>query len=266
MAATKSRSSNTQYDNFAATYSNITDLPGEVITENLLRRGLGNIEHLDILDLACGTGLHSRLAVNLGAKIVVGVDISREMLRIGQAAEEEASSPPGTSGSCIAYHQADCSEPLDHIGLQAESFDLVMANWLFNYSSTRTELENMWRNVSRYLKPGGRFVGVGEVHEVSLAVTRSEWAGIRGSVAGETEHATKVHIELLAEPVVAFDEYILKRGDWYRDVPVEVGMTDVTFTPPSIEEVPEHCRQIQEWEDALAVPYCLLHTAIKALR
>lgn len=263
MAASLSQSANTQYNNFAAAYDNITKLPGEIITENLLRRGLGNIKDIRILDLACGTGLYSRLAVMLGARSVVGVDISSEMLRIGREIEEETSRSLEVSSSPIVYHQADCSQPLDHIGLEPESFDLVMANWLFNYCSNRAELAGMWQNVARYLKPGGRFVGVGELHELSQALSRSEWAGVRASVTGETEYATRVRMELLAEPVVIIDYFILKRGEWYREVPYKVGMVDVAFTPPSIQEVPEHCRDVKEWKDALVVPYCLLHTATK---
>lgn len=256
--AAQPQSSSTQYDTFATAYSNITDLPGEVITENLLRRGLGDIKNLAILDLACGSGHYTRMAVRLGAKSVTGVDISSEMLRIGQSIENDTE-----SSSRITYHRADCSQPLDHLGLRPGSFDLVMANWLFNYSSNRTELTGMWGNVARYLKAGGRFVGVGELHELEHVLTRSEWAGIRGSVAGEVKDATKVHVELLAEPKVAFDEFILKGSDWYRDVPIEVGMKDVNFTPPEAQDVPEDCREVKEWKEALVVPYCLLHTAIK---
>lgn len=201
MAAPISESSNTQYDTFAEAYSNITKLPGEILTANLLSRGLGDISDLNVLDLACGSGFYSRVAVGLGAKSITGVDISSEMLRIGQRIEEETQSSSGKP-SRIVYHKADCSQPLDRIGLQPASFDLIMANWLFNYSSNRAELEDMWRNVSRYLKAGGRFVGVGELHELELALNRSEWAGIRGGIIGQTEDATKVHIELLSEPKV----------------------------------------------------------------
>lgn len=254
----ETQSQSTQYDTFAASYSNITDLPGEIITENLLRRGLGNVKGLHILDLACGSGHYTRMVAELGAKSVTGVDISGEMLRIGQSVQDDTESPKR-----IVYYRADCSRPLDHLGLTDESFDLVMANWLFNYSSNRAELVGMWRNVARYLRRGGRFVGVGELHELKHALTRSEWAGIRCTVAGEVGDATKVHTELLAEPKVEFDSFILKNGSWYRDVPVEVGMKDVTFVPPGIEDVPEDCRHINEWGKALVVPYCLLHTATR---
>ncbi|KAK4541275.1 hypothetical protein LTR36_008191 [Oleoguttula mirabilis] len=271
------QSQSKQYDTIAAAYSssNLTDLPGEIITANLLRRGLGDVQDLTILDLACGSGLYSRMVIELGARTVTAVDISSEMLRIGQSIEDSAArdsdttaAPDGTSadgrtGYRIVYHQADCSQPLDHLGLKPGSFDLVTANWLFNYASNRTELANMWRNVSRYLAPGGRFVGVGELHSLEPALNRSEWAGIRVSVAGETDDATKVHTELLSEPPVAFDSFILKCADWYRDVPLEVGMEDVAFTPPGIEEVPEHCRDVEEWREVLVVPYCLLYTATK---
>ncbi|CAG8794005.1 9819_t:CDS:1, partial [Racocetra persica] len=43
-----------------------------------------------VLDLACGTGVYSRIAAELGAKNVIGVDISSEMINIGIKIEEKA--------------------------------------------------------------------------------------------------------------------------------------------------------------------------------
>ena len=282
---------NTQYESLASTYSNIAHLPGEILTTDLLRRGLGNIRNLNILDLACGEGQYSRMAIALGAQSVTGIDISAEMLRIGQRIEDECAAKMSSSSSSslssssnnstsrhhssrITYHQADCTKPLTHLPLQPGTYDLIMTNWLFNYASTRAELVQMWQTIALYLRPaegdgdsGGRVVGVGELHDVASAVARSnDWVGIRASVCGEGEEATKMHTELLCEPVqVEFDSWILRDGggSGYREIPVEVGMRGVEFVAPGVEDVPEDCKEVREWREMLVEPYCLLLTATK---
>ena len=43
---------------------------------------LGDVQSLDVLDLACGEGFYSRLIREAGAATVVGVDLSAEMIRL----------------------------------------------------------------------------------------------------------------------------------------------------------------------------------------
>jgi SAM-dependent methyltransferase len=58
------------------------------------------------------------------------------------------------------FHVADCSQPLDHLGLQPGTFDLVSAGWLLHYAPTRDDLVCTWANMPRYLKPGDVFIGL----------------------------------------------------------------------------------------------------------
>lgn len=46
-------------------------------------------------------------------------------------------------------------------GLALEtSYDIVMANWVFDHAETIEDLEKMFANATAYLKPGGRLVCV----------------------------------------------------------------------------------------------------------
>ncbi len=58
----------------------------ELVLPSLLEL-IGNVEHLPILDLACGQGVVTRLLARQGAK-VVGVDISEKLLAIASKYEE----------------------------------------------------------------------------------------------------------------------------------------------------------------------------------
>lgn len=140
------------YNNSAIAYDNYNSLPLGLLETELMTSALGDCTGLSILDLGGGTGFRARQAIEAGAKSVDVVDLSGEMMSIGKQIE--------ASLGCdqVSWHEADISKPLDHLPLG--SYDLVMANWLFDVASSIPMLEGMWRNIVANLKPGGRFVGV----------------------------------------------------------------------------------------------------------
>ena len=258
---TSSSTSKTQYDTFASRYASMEDLPGEIVATHLLRNTVAKMPHgLKVLDLACGTGTYARMVLEMGvAEHVVGVDVSREMVRIGQ---EMATKHPGSER--IEFHVADCAAPLDHLGLEPGSFDLVMGNWLFNYASNRAELEGMWRNVATYLKPGAKFVGLKPSADDEDNSKLDFNYGIRYTVIEKVEDGLKVHVEANTEPKVEFEGYLLE-ARLYEDVPVEVGMQEVMHHKPSAEDLPDVAQQdMGFWKGFLENPYCILGTAVKS--
>lgn len=250
-----------QYDTFASQYASMEELPGEIVATHLLRNTVAKLPHgLRVLDLGCGTGTYARMLIEMGvAAHVVGVDVSSEMVRLGQTMETTQRS----ESERIEFHVADCAAALDHLGLERASFDLVMANWLFNYASGRAELAGMWRNVATYLKPGGRFVGLKE--NVSLADHfRRDWRyGIKYRVIEKVDDGVKVRVEANTEPKIEFDAYSLEPR-LYEEVPVEAGMREVMHQVPVAEDLPDGAGEnIAFWKGFLDNPYCILGTAIK---
>lgn len=236
------------------------ELPGEIVATHLLRNTLAKLPHgIKVLDLGCGTGTYARMLVDMGvAEHVVGVDVSSGMVRLGQEMEMKRIGPER-----IEFHVADCSAPLDHLGLERASFDLVMGNWLLNYASSRAELTGMWRNVATYLKPGGTFVGLKENVSLDDHLKRDSKYGIKYTVVEKIEDGLKVHVVASTEPKVEFDGYSLQA--WlYEEVPVEVGMRDVIHRKPTAEDLPDVAREnMGFWEAFLDNPYCILGTAVK---
>jgi toxoflavin synthase len=109
-----------------------------------------------VLDLGCGEGYCSRELMKRGARQVIGVDISANLIAAAQA--EEAHQPLG-----IRYLQGNSTSILEVLqadGLVAggdEQFDLIVAVFLFNYLTFHEMLQCMTQ-VQQLLKPGGRFV------------------------------------------------------------------------------------------------------------
>jgi toxoflavin synthase len=100
-----------------------------------------------ILDLGCGEGYCSRLLKRRGAASVLGMDLSGQM--IAAALAEEGRAPLG-----IEYTQGNA---IDLSMLAAESFDVVLAVFLFNYLDCAA-MSLCMGEVARLLGHGGKFV------------------------------------------------------------------------------------------------------------
>ncbi len=129
-----------QYDNIATEFSDALELGNvdsraaynEVLPEDLSGR--------KILDLGSGNGFETNLLSQLGADYVLGIDASRELLM--QAKE--------------SYPELDFKYGLfEDVPSESDSFDYVFSKYALQ---TASDLEPIWNEVFRVLKPGGYFV------------------------------------------------------------------------------------------------------------
>ncbi|KAI1356581.1 S-adenosyl-L-methionine-dependent methyltransferase [Xylaria sp. FL0043] len=123
------------------------------LVNELFISALDDATGAEILDLAGGSGIQARYAVNAGAAAVDIVDISQEMMREGQKAEA------ALNRHVMRWFEGDISKSLEHLPLKPH-YDIVMANWPFDHADNMAVLEGMFYNIEKYLKPGGRFLGV----------------------------------------------------------------------------------------------------------
>ncbi|MBB6099692.1 SAM-dependent methyltransferase [Deinobacterium chartae] len=123
-----------------------------------LRALLPAVHGLDVLDLGCGFGWFCRWAHAQGARTVVGLDLSENMLT--RARELTA---PGT----VSYRRAD----LEEVALPAGGFDLVYSSLALHYLEHLPELLD---RVYAALRPGGQLVFSVE-HPIFTAPRRPGW-------------------------------------------------------------------------------------------
>jgi ubiquinone/menaquinone biosynthesis C-methylase UbiE len=109
-------------------------------------KGVGDIQGLRVLDMACGTGHYTRRMREKGAAYVMGVDVSPGMVEVARRAEE--TTPLGN----IEYVVRDAGN-LGELG----TFDLAIGVYLLHYATSEEHLHNICKGVARNLKPGGRF-------------------------------------------------------------------------------------------------------------
>lgn len=136
-----------QYDNIAKQYRNSKKRIFYKITDYSIKNKLGDISGLDILDLACGEGYITRQLKNLGAKNVIGVDISSEMIKL--AKKQEQNKPKGIKYIC---------SPVQDLG-KIGKFDIITGVFLLHYATSKKELFAFCKTISDNLKPDGRFIG-----------------------------------------------------------------------------------------------------------
>lgn len=108
-----------------------------------------------VLDLGCGSGrdvyVLSQLVGQNGR--VVGVDMTEEQLAVARKHREYHRRIFGHQVSNVDVHLGYI-EQLDALGLEPESFDVVVSNCVVNLSLDK---EAVLKGVFRLLKPGGEF-------------------------------------------------------------------------------------------------------------
>lgn len=121
--------------------------------ENVLFDRYGHLlQHADVLDIGCGTGLVERLSRRLLFKprSYIGVDSSQKMLSI--AVNNRSYRP-----TCSYFH-ADMVEYMNH-ECAPDSFDVVTA-WYFPLNYCEHEVSTVYEAIARVLRPGGHFVNI----------------------------------------------------------------------------------------------------------
>lgn len=239
------------YDKNADAYSQFIVTPLGTLEQHLFELSIKDCDGLRVLDLGGGTGLRARDALKAGARAVDVVDISPEMMRIGQEYEMSI------SRDAITWYQADVSKSLDHLAL--ELYDMVIANGIFDHAHNADELEGMWCNAAAYLKPGGRLVANRNNPQSKCAAH-----GKYGVILGDFEHfpgGFSYRYCIKTDPPLEFQSIALES---YYTGSLEIpGKFFTDFQNVSWEETPVVKANLEFWRDYLADPILYIFTARK---
>ena len=123
-----------------------------------LKKVLPSFTDKRVLDLGCGFGWHCKYAAEHGAKAVVGVDISENMLNEAKRIN---------NSSLIEYTR----KPIEDIDYQENSFDVVISSLAFHYIKS---FDYICKKVNRCLSKGGDFVFSVE-HPIFTAHGNQDW-------------------------------------------------------------------------------------------
>ena len=242
-----------QYDTLAVKYDDYRSTPLGILETQLILSAIGSPKGSTVLDLGGGTGVMARKVVDAGAKLVDVVDVSPEMLNVGRQTESHLYSQK------IRWFEADVSKSLEHLPLQM--YDLVMANWVFDHASSVEILEGMWSNISSYLKPGGRFVGV-RMGNPRTPYILSGIYGVQVTDHVEIPGGLKYHCKLEANPPIEFEVTSMEVSySGSTEMHRKFGFRDIEIEPfengEILKEDPDY------WKQFLEEPYLAVVKAIK---
>jgi 2-polyprenyl-3-methyl-5-hydroxy-6-metoxy-1,4-benzoquinol methylase len=227
----------TDYDLIAEQYKRSKQSPWRTYIEQYtLLELLGDVRGKSVLDLACGEGYYSRIFKRLGARRVVGIDLSSKMIELARAGEAE--SPLGVEyvvGDAITF-QPD------------EPFDIVAAAYLLNYADSREKLSAMCQAVSRSLRPDGRFVTVNNNPSQSpqrFAATKKY--GFVKSAGEQLRAGTPITYTIFQQGgSFIFDNYYLSI-DTHEQALQAVGLREVEWVAPRLS--PQWSEDPEFWDE-----------------
>ena len=135
------------YDN-GAFFENFKDVRNREINFNdcietpILLSMLPEIDGKKVLDIGCGMGQHAKQYSEMGAKYVLGIDISEKMLKYARE---------NFNGANITFRQL----ALEDLSALDERFDLITSSLVFDYAEN---LDELMKNVYHIMNSGAHFV------------------------------------------------------------------------------------------------------------
>jgi len=231
------------YDYIGKAYLRTEQFPVREYAERMTFFHLvGDIKGQAILDVACGTGFYSRLLKRAGAQTVLGVDVSREMIRV--AKEEEKKHQDG-----VTYQVCDAlSLPVPG------AFHVVTAAFLLTYAETMAQLATMCRNLYDNLSPQGRLVAIVTNPGPVLPKTLSQKYGGTIHRPDPVQDGARCELEFHLEPPVFATCYYWSQ-ETLEGALRDAGFRNIRWTKPFVSS--EGLEQFGQvfWKDFLDRPH-----------
>jgi len=238
----------TEYNAIASAYADNKERPWRVHAERHSMlcsiKALAGSGEFSGLDIACGSGVYTRLLVQAGASRAVGVDISDEMVKEATAATEPTAESSKIEFVCgDASNLADPKSDLSQDIFKHGQYDIVTATYLFNYAPNEEILRKMVKGAFAALRPGGHMVALNNnpfddnprlFRDISSQYVRKE-----GDCSGPLKNGDEISWILLDKPcgssVGSFTNYWLS-ADLVERVLAEEGFTSISWKSLSADK------------------------------
>ncbi|MEX0760854.1 MAG: class I SAM-dependent methyltransferase [Dehalococcoidia bacterium] len=199
-----------------------------------------------VLDLGCGFGWHCRYALQQGARMVTGADISEKMIERARATTDDPR---------IEYRLS----AIEDIGFPPDEFDVVISSLALHYVE---RFDLVCREVHRCMAAGGVFV-LSVEHPLFTARAAQQWCyGPEGErlhwpVDNYQQEGAR-HTRWMADDVIKYHRTVAT----YLNTLIESGfnITRVSEPAPSPEMLSRH----PDWIDEDRRPMFLLMAAARA--
>lgn len=242
---------NAQYEKVVATYDSILGTAVRRCDTLNMLHSIGSVEGKSVLDLSTGTGYFARTLSKMGAQHVVGVDVSQSML---DAASKLTEQDPQIPNGLVKYELGDVFKPLELVNCPEASRDLITGAWCLNYAGDQDMMDQAWRNIARYLRPGGRFVGVIPNEYMPWLHDDENYFDFSYRRLDQVKdgHVCKLTLHAKEQPV-SFNAYILNHSVFETGAK-SAGLVNVTLSGPTLLPEFEGTETQAYWDGFLARP------------
>jgi len=199
------------YDEFASDYDRFVDWPGRLAVEiPFLEQQLESISARQVLDTACGTGMH---AIALGSRgyRVTGADASSGMVSVGRANAERAEVPVAFVDAAFGGHAEVVDGGFDAV--------LCLGNSL-PHALTVAELDAALADFRACLRPGGIAI-IQSRNFDSVLDQGNRWMGPQGHDEDDVERVFVRFYDFEPDGLFTFNVLTLQRspnGEWNQRV------------------------------------------------
>lgn len=125
---------------------------------HILKNMLPDFNEKNVLDIGCGFGWHCRYASSEGAKSVLGIDISSEMLKVAKNKTDDNK----IEYRCMAMEDMNFSKG---------EFDIVISSLALHYTK---DFDEICKKVHGYLSSKGNFIFSVE-HPIFTSNEKQDW-------------------------------------------------------------------------------------------
>ena len=204
-----------------------------------------NLKNKRVLDVACGAGNYSRLFCKLGAREVIGVDSSSEMIKTAVA----------NTPKCMPVEYLICD---GENYCPREMFDVVFHSYFLNYASGLASLNNMCHSISSNLKDNGFMLGI-------VSMLGREPSGVIDCCDFYTNFREQPREGEEYDIFFRGQSEIIKNYNWsiksYENSLLKSGLTNIVWHKPIYNQ--SHHMSDENWLQLINHPVFMAVTAIK---
>ncbi len=144
----------------------------EVVEMPAIYSELPDLNGKKVLDLGCGSGNNCMKAVELGAKSVLGIDVSKNMISLAKKVSKDAK---------IKYKVL----AMEELSSLKGKYDVVISSLAFHYVS---DYDKLLKDIYKLLKRGGRLI-FSQEHPLSTGTILTEATNFKSKVKfGDKEY------------------------------------------------------------------------------
>lgn len=140
----------------------------------------GRINDKIVLDLGCGGGFFTTKLANLGAKKVIGIDNSKEQIKIARKKIPKN----------IFYKLGDVFKN------KLPNADIIIAPYIFNYAKSVDQLRVLFKKIFKSLNKNGRLIAVIDLPEEGKGLKKY---GAVKNILGEKKDGARIKINLFKQ-------------------------------------------------------------------